>query len=167
MTRKRLWEVGATAALLLTVAAIVCGFFWWRERQKRLNRALAAALNESWAASVRDNSTRLDTARLASPTALQAFDLRQGPFQLGGQIGDLLPERGVLGLEVFLAGLLRRRSFHAPVESHGGCAVTFPTGGANQLQRLFCRDHPQLSAPSLKQSCIEQATKAARASNDG
>ena len=44
MTRKRLWEIGATAALLLTVGAAVCGFLWWRERQKHLNAALASAL---------------------------------------------------------------------------------------------------------------------------
>jgi ankyrin repeat protein len=44
MNRKRLWEIGATAVLLLAVAVAVGGFFAWRERQRRLDRELAGLL---------------------------------------------------------------------------------------------------------------------------
>jgi ankyrin repeat protein len=47
MTRKRLWEMGATAALLLAVAVAVGGFFAWRERQRRLDAELVSLLNRS------------------------------------------------------------------------------------------------------------------------
>jgi uncharacterized protein len=45
VTRKRVWEVGATAALLLAVAVGVGGFFAWRERQRRLNAELVTLLS--------------------------------------------------------------------------------------------------------------------------
>jgi ankyrin repeat protein len=44
MTRKRLWEMGATTCLLLAVAGIVAGFFAWRERQRRLDAELVGLL---------------------------------------------------------------------------------------------------------------------------
>jgi ankyrin repeat protein len=40
----RVWEMGATAALLLAVAVTVGGFFAWRERQRRLDAELATLL---------------------------------------------------------------------------------------------------------------------------
>jgi ankyrin repeat protein len=43
---KRLWEIGATAALLLAVAVAVGGFFAWRERQRRLDRELVTLLRQ-------------------------------------------------------------------------------------------------------------------------
>jgi ankyrin repeat protein len=45
MSRKRVWEVGAMAALLLAMAAAMGGYFFWRERQRQLNQALTSALD--------------------------------------------------------------------------------------------------------------------------
>ena len=45
MPRRRIWEFGATAALLLAVGGVIAGFFAWRERQKALTAALNAALD--------------------------------------------------------------------------------------------------------------------------
>jgi ankyrin repeat protein len=45
VSRKRRWEIGATAALLLAVAVAVGGFFYWRERQRRLDRELVSLLS--------------------------------------------------------------------------------------------------------------------------
>jgi ankyrin repeat protein len=44
ISRKRLWEMGATAALLFAVAVAVGGFFAWRERQRRLDAELAGII---------------------------------------------------------------------------------------------------------------------------
>jgi ankyrin repeat protein len=44
MSRKRLWEIGATMLLLLAVAGIIGGFFTWRERQRERQRRLDAEL---------------------------------------------------------------------------------------------------------------------------
>jgi ankyrin repeat protein len=59
---KRLWEIGATAALLLAVAVAVGGFFAWRERQarqRRLDRELAGLL-------ANDTASRADCVRMRS-----------------------------------------------------------------------------------------------------
>jgi uncharacterized protein len=45
MTHKGVWEIGATAALLLAVGGVAAGFFYQRERQRRLDRELAQALD--------------------------------------------------------------------------------------------------------------------------
>jgi hypothetical protein len=44
MLRKRILEMTAAAALLLTVLTATVGLYWWRENQRRLNRGLAAAV---------------------------------------------------------------------------------------------------------------------------
>jgi ankyrin repeat protein len=47
MTRKRVWEIGATALLLVAVAGNAAGFVAWRERQRRLDRELETLLREA------------------------------------------------------------------------------------------------------------------------
>jgi ankyrin repeat protein len=49
MTRKRLWELGATAALMVAAGAVAAGFWRW-EQQQRLDRELAAALSTGYPA---------------------------------------------------------------------------------------------------------------------
>jgi ankyrin repeat protein len=44
VSRRRLWEIGATTLLLVAVAGIAAGFFAWRERQRRLDRELRQEL---------------------------------------------------------------------------------------------------------------------------
>ena len=46
MTAKRLWEVGATAALLLALAGAVAGFLYLRTYYTRVNQQLAAVLDK-------------------------------------------------------------------------------------------------------------------------
>ena len=45
MTRKRAWEIGATATLALVLAGTAGVAFTWQQRQQRLNRALAEAVD--------------------------------------------------------------------------------------------------------------------------
>ena len=79
MSRKRRWEIGATAALLLAVAVAVCGFFYGQERQRRLDRELSAVLS-LWA----NTSTRTGPLRsrmlslLRRGAAVQAHDKEGG-----------------------------------------------------------------------------------------
>jgi ankyrin repeat protein len=44
MLRKRILELAAAAALLLTVLSAAVGLYWWRENQRRLNKGLADAV---------------------------------------------------------------------------------------------------------------------------
>src|SRR5688572_13536918 len=44
MTRRRLIEITATAAMVSTIAAAAGGWLWWRERQRRLEVRMDAAL---------------------------------------------------------------------------------------------------------------------------
>jgi ankyrin repeat protein len=61
MTRKHVWEVGATTGLLLAVAIAVGGFFYWRERQRRLDAEVALILSEASLSRAAETSDRLLT----------------------------------------------------------------------------------------------------------
>ena len=45
MTRKRAWEIGAGAALLLVGSAVVLGLYAWREQRQQATRSLSQTLD--------------------------------------------------------------------------------------------------------------------------
>lgn len=45
MSRKRAWEIGASAGFLLAVVVVLGGFFAWRERQRKLDAELTQLLS--------------------------------------------------------------------------------------------------------------------------